>query len=288
MAIPKLNLKFPRPLAHEWIKFEQNLPEGSSCKALQAAVHLDSVRRDWSAHTARSYANELDQYVRWLKRTGKDAVEPTIPSVYAWRGLDQGDIVHPSIWFEHAMVHLVLGLMNTITRVPAQGEFDIAKESIQHVRTYRADHTSAYIKHLISDCEKLCAARQTFFDMGETQTTTKLTETINLLPNVARASNLYPYVTEFREYLTKQLCIAHAEVAAAREDYSVADAAASMLGDEHDLRMRYRKLRTTTLQPELTFDDWLFSITEPEEIKEEPQVSVEVAHFDNLDLSDES
>ena len=157
--------------------------------------------------------------------------------------------------------------------------------SMQQVHTYRSDHTSAYLKHLIYDCEQICNVREML--RTDSLTTDKLVEALNTLPNVAKQSNLYPYVSEMRNYLSTQLCTAYASEAAEKENYSVAEAAASTLGDDHPLKNRYMKLRMTTLQPEMTFDEWLFSITVPEDLDLTTSVvsTPEIAHFDNLDTS---
>lgn len=298
MSSPKLHIKFPRPLSHDWIKFENNLPLGSSPESLRAAVHLDYSRRNWSIHTAVSYANELDQYIRWLKRTGNDKKASSVPSIFAWRCIDQGEVVHPSIFFEHAMVHFVIGLMAAHQNNSFDDHFDTAIKSIEQVKTYKGDYTSAYVKKIIKDTYSLCKMRNMTNELTDTSTADDIIdickEALSYSPKIPHASNLHQYTTELSEFFGKKLCTAYAKKAAQNDEWATAEAAASVLGDEHKLTVQYKKLRMAVSQKQIPFETWLFSITDEvpvEKIPTEPCMAViddtdltKLAHFDAIDI----
>lgn len=251
-------------------------------------------------HTAVSYASELDQYVRWLKRTGNDKKLSSVPSIYAWRCIDQGDVVHPSIFFEHAMVHFVIGLMAAHQNSSFDDHFETAIKSIEQVKTYRGDYTSAYLKKNIKDAFNLCKMRKMTTELTETSTAEDIIdickEALDYAPTIPYASNLHQYTAELSEFFGTKLCTAYAKKAAQGDKWATAEAAASVLGDDHKLTTQYKKLRMAVSQKQIPFETWLFSISDKVPITQNTtKLSLEktqndgskfdkLAHFDAIDI----
>jgi len=292
MSAPKLHVKFPKPISCEWVRFEQNLPENSGPKAMKAAVYIDDLRRRWSPVTIDEYVTALDQYVHWLRRTNRVTLVPKIAPVFVWRSIDQGIVAHSSIFFEHAMVHLTAGLMKSVQRREFSTHFESANKSLGSLITYHGDTTSAYLKHLVEICHDLCKVREMTSGLGDQPIETDVDQckrALNVLPNVPRDSQLYPYSEELREYLAIKYCGAYAAGAAEHERFDEAEVAMSVLGPDNPLYVKYSKMRTSVLQQKIPFETWIFSISDEEIIKNIPRVVTQAAPlFDFVDATPES
>ena len=255
---------------------------------MRAAVYMDGLRRSWSPHVVEQYAKAIDQYIRWLRRTDRvDAQTPVAPT-FVWRSGDQDVVVHSSIFFEHAMVHLTAGLMKSVQRLPCDKHFETARRSLGDVITYRGDTASAYAKHFVDICQRVCRVRTKIADIGDEVRETDIAickEALNTLPAVPIASELYSYCSELKHFLAERYCTAYAAHAASEERFDEAEAAMSALGDEHPLRVKYGKLRMSVMQKKIPFDTWLFSITDEEITEKNPVENLEVAPlFDDIDV----
>lgn len=288
---PKLNIKFPKPISFEWVRFEDNLPDNSGSQAIKAAVHIDDLRRRWSPSTAGEYATALDQYVRWLERTNRVTLRSKVAAAFIWRSMDQEVVAHSSIFFEHAMVHLTTGLMRSVQRLDGRRHFDLANDSLGKLITYHGDTTSAYLKHLVTMCKDLCEVRGMISGLDDQPNKSDLEicrRALNMLPDVPRASQLFSYCEDLREHLATRYCTAYAVDAADRERFDEAEVAMSVLGEDHPLRVKYSKMRISVLQQKIPFETWIFSIADEEPIQNIPEVRTtsRAPLFDFIDADD--
>ena len=283
---PKLLFKFPRPVTCPGISFESNsLPPRSDHNAINCAIKLTQLRESCAAATMTDdivkytilYTEELKRFAVWVQKKATefmstsekyDSVEECMHlnttgiTAYGWRSpfnVRKPHVVHSSLFFELAMSHIVLGLIDTIRCRNADEHFDNAAAAMENVVPIPGVYFVEEIRIFIKSMKGLAQIRYMLDDL----TIETATEALNKHISFSKGSILDVYYKDLQTHITYKLLRLYIDKYVAEDAFNLACAASSIYGEHTQIASKYRQLATVTGQPRVETETWLLSIMKP-------------------------